>query len=426
MINWFSPLPPVKTEIANYTLRLLPALQNYAQITLWTDQSRWNVEERAEVRQYQLNNLPWSELNRADLNIYNIGNNADFHSHIWQISLQCPGLVILHDFKLHHFFYNVYYRQNKREDYLEQMNWLYGDHGKKDAQKMWEGNLSIDYMAEKYPLTSLALENALGVVIHTKNAYSSLQQEQDCLISYIPLSYPHQNAKNNFDLSPPYRLIIFGFININRRVEVFLKALSGFKDKNHFRLDIYGQLWDENYLHQRIQELELDDLVTIHGFVEEAELDTALSNAHLAINLRYPTLGEASASQLRIWSHALPSLVTQVGWYAELEDTVAFVRPDHELEDIHQHLHNFLANPQQFREIGQKGYQRLKEQHSPENYAKNLVSFAHKTQRFVVCLSAYKLVEKVGETISHWTDWQVSDQEVQRIAQSINFICSSE
>ena len=427
MINWFSPLPPIKTDIANYTLRIFAALQNYAEITLWTDQSSWNLKE-AKVRHYQIDNLSWADLNRADLNIYNIGNNADFHGNIWQISLQCPGLIILHDFKLHHFFYNVYYRQSKLEDYLAQMNRLYGDQGRKDAQKMWEGSLSIDYMAEKYPLTSLVLENALGVITHTKNAYYSLQQEQNCPVCYIPLPYPSKFkpiVKNSLDLAPPYKLIIFGFIDLNRRIEIFLKALSSFAQKKHFRLDIYGQLWDQEYLCQRIQELALEELVTIHGFVEEAELDAALSKADLAINLRYPTVGEASGSQLRIWSHALPSLVTQIGWYAQLEDTAAFVRPEHEIEDIHQHLSNFLANPKQFWEMGQKGRKLLEEQHSPESYAKNLINFASKAQKFKPCLVAYKLVERVGEIISPW-NWQVSEQEVKRIAQSIYFLCSSE
>ena len=71
-----------------------------------------------------------------------------------------------------------------------------------------------------------------------------------------------------------------------------------------------------------------------HGFTSEKKLDEALSQAHLAINLRYPTMGEAW-SQLRIWAHASQS-GSQVGWYATLPpDTVRFVRPDtNEVADI--------------------------------------------------------------------------------------------
>ena len=85
-------------------------------------------------------------------------------------------------------------------------------------------------------------------------------------------------------------------------------------------------------MRQRIATLELKDTVKVHGYAPAADLDGALSTAGLAINLRYPTMGEASASQLRIWEHALPSLVTRVGWYASLpEDAVAHVRPENEV-----------------------------------------------------------------------------------------------
>ena len=60
----------------------------------------------------------------------------------------------------------------------------------------------------------------------------------------------------------------------------------------------------------RVELLGLRERVTFHGYVSEAELEAALDDADLAVNLRYPTMGEASGSQLRIWDHALPSLVT--------------------------------------------------------------------------------------------------------------------
>src|SRR3712207_3100505 len=100
-LNWFSPLPPAKTGIADYTLRLLPALCSKADVVLWTDRPSWSseIEQYADVRYYQLDNLPWADIHRADLNIYHIGNNCDFHSGIWQVSRQCPGCAILHDVK---------------------------------------------------------------------------------------------------------------------------------------------------------------------------------------------------------------------------------------------------------------------------------------------------------------------------------------
>ena len=93
--------------------------------------------------------------------------------------------------------------------------------------------------------------------------------------------------------------------------------------------------------------------MTLHGFVPESELDAALASAHLALNLRYPTKGEASGSQLRIWSHGLPSLVTRIGWYTELPaDTVSFVRPEFLVEDVCAHLRAYAACPASYVEEG--------------------------------------------------------------------------
>jgi hypothetical protein len=81
-INWFCPLPPEKTDIAHYTNRILTDLHKCADVVLWTDQENWSPElaRMAEVRPYHPDLLPTNEIKQADINIYNIGNNAEFRS----------------------------------------------------------------------------------------------------------------------------------------------------------------------------------------------------------------------------------------------------------------------------------------------------------------------------------------------------------
>lgn len=428
-INWFSPLPPAPTDIASYTMRLLPALQERAEIILWTNQSTWcsEIEDYAKVRNYKLEQMPWAEINQGDLNIYQIGNNPDFHADIWQISRQCPGLVILHDSKLQDFFTILYKEKwGDRQGYLEQMQLYYGSRGKEAAEAFWLGAVSTDFMAEHYPLTHLALENAVGVITHNQEDYNSLGQEKRWLVGYLPL--PYKSKFNNLpkiqlNASPPYKLIIFGYINAKRRLEIVLEALSTFKIKNAFTLDIYGQIWNKNLVKEKIKTLGLSDQVKIHGFVKELVLEKALANADLAINLRYPTMGEASGSQLRIWSHALPSLVTKIGWYASLpKDTVAFVSHDHELEDIQQQLQNFLDNPKEFATMGKQGKKLLEKQHTPEIYAQAIIDFSEKVCQSRSQSVAYQLAKKVGKQINNWVDYPLSEQEVKRTAEAIHFL----
>ncbi|MDJ0689400.1 MAG: hypothetical protein QNJ41_12905 [Xenococcaceae cyanobacterium MO_188.B32] len=71
------------------------------------------------------------------------------------------------------------------------------------------------------------------------------------MVGYIPLPYKSKFSstdKTSFKNSPPYRLIVFGHINTNRRLDILLEALSTFTDKNCFTLDIYGQIWDKDYI----------------------------------------------------------------------------------------------------------------------------------------------------------------------------------
>jgi glycosyltransferase involved in cell wall biosynthesis len=430
-LNWFSPLPPARTEIAYYTARLLPVLRERVEIVLWTDQSEWDpvLENYAAVQCYQPKHMPWVELNRASMSIYHIGNNPLFHGPIWQVSRQHPGLVVLHDFRLHHFFAGLYrWQWNDPSGYLTQMELHYDCVGRQDAESFLSGAHTIEYMAEHYPLTSLALEHALGVLVHTREGFDVLKQANRWPVVYAALphaasSHAAQDWSRPVTASPdsvPYRLIVFGYLDSNRGLDVLLQALAEFPARDRFRLDIYGELRDSERVQSWISSPRLEGLVTVHGFVPVPELDTALSRAHLAVNLRYPTMGEASASQLRIWDHALPSLVTPKGWYASLpEDVVAFVRPHHEIADIQAHLRALLANPACFAKMGENGRRMLEERHAPEIYAQTLVDFVAAAQRFRPLAVAYRLAERLGAEMGAWLSSGASEVAVKQGAEAI-------
>ncbi len=124
----------------------------------------------------------------------------------------------------------------------------------------------------------------------------------------------------------------------------------------------------------QIAALGLGSRVRRHGFVPAAELHAALARADLAINLRFPSMGEASASQLRIWDAALPSLVTRTGWYAALpEDAVFFVEPEREVDDIREHLLALRQDPDRFKRAGLRGRAVLEAHHAPTTYAEGLL-----------------------------------------------------
>jgi glycosyltransferase involved in cell wall biosynthesis len=427
-LNWFSPIAPAKTDIAHYTRRLLPGLSQLAQITLWTDQPSWDreLEKFASVRQYRLTRMPWVELNRADMTFYNIGNNPDFHGSIWQVSRQLAGTVVLHDFRLHHFFdglFRVKFRD--RNSYLAVMTRHYGEEGRRDARICYDsGAKNIDYMAERYPLTEFALENAVGVLVHNMESFEILARKKSWPLAYAPLPFPSRtegNAKQQ-RRDDRIRLILFGYIGRNRRLNSVLRAIAESEERNRFKLDIYGSILDdEKKLRGQLSSLGLHDQVTLHGFTAEDRLDRALNDSDLAINLRYPSMGEASGSQLRIWSHGLPSLVSKVGWYSSLpENVVAFVRTDeNEVSDIRSHLTAFIKDPKRFADMGARGRQELETKHSPASYVDCVAQLTEKAMRFRAEAAQLALSERAARVSAAWLNSDVAETGLRRAANEI-------
>lgn len=412
-INWFCPLPPARTSIADdYLVGILPALSERAELTLWTDQNNWDksLENVARVRSYDPRRMNWSELHHADATFYNIGNNHLFHTSIWQVSRQHPGIVILHDLRVQNFFESLYRGQwRDTAGYLVQMKRCYGDAGLRAANEFVNGAVSIDYLSEHYPLTPLALENCLAVVVHTQEALEQIEALKQWPVAFaslprtLPLNHDAENSVR--PPAPPYRLIMFGYMGGNRRLDAVLEALAALPERESFRLDIFGEIPDARSLRSRIGKLDLARMVRVHGYTPESELNKVLKTSHLAINLRYPTMGEASGSQLRIWYHALPSLVTDIGWYSSLSrDTVAHVRPEHEVADIQGHLRAFLDNAQPFAEMGQRGLRTLRERHDPETYAHTIMEVAANVRESRVRKSAYDLARRAGELLGSWNN----------------------
>ncbi|MDX6713279.1 MAG: hypothetical protein QOH96_4295 [Blastocatellia bacterium] len=411
-INWFSPLSPARTDIAHYTWRVLKPLSELAEITLWSDHPKWDpsLEQFASVRYYDPSNIDWRALNSGDVTFYHMGNNVLFHGAIWQVSLRHPGIVVLHDFRFHHFFVEYFCSQGNRPKlYLDEVEQEYGNHARTEAENLLRVRLKgIDQMAERYPMTNLVLRNSIAALVHSREPFAQLKDENKFPVAYAPLPYslsvaPYtdQFKGNGNRLDDRIRLIVFGYLAPNRRLDVVLEVLASLPEVDRFVLDIYGELWDKPKIEDSISRLGLKRHVTVRGFVAEDELDHALSSSDLAINLRFPTMGEASGSQLRCWSNGLPSIVTKIGWYATLPaDTVAYVRPEFEIEDLTLHLRDILRDPAKFRGMGQRGRRLLQDTHSPKQYARTIVDLCNHAPSFRVQAAASKWAERTGERLA--------------------------
>jgi glycosyltransferase involved in cell wall biosynthesis len=339
------------TDVAHFTARIVPELAKRVQLTLWAEKKQYDrrLEKYADVRVFS--KAARIEFGTADLNVFNLGNDRAFHEKILRACLVQPGLIILHDL------------------FLPSL-----------ARRNYQKVAAVD-ASDPFSFTRFVLSQALGVMVHTRGGFEALRGNGRLTVGFHPLPYSAGNEPpaRSAQIGSPKRLIIFGFLDSNRRLESVLRALQAYPRKDNFRLDIFGTINKPRTFRRLVKALRLASTVIFHGFVSENELEKALLEADLAINLRYPTMGEASGSQLRIWDHALPSLVTPIGWYSELpSDTVGYVDPKNEIADLHFHFDKLQDDPEHYRKIGRCGREVLLLEHQPAAYARAIYQLAEK------------------------------------------------
>ena len=395
-LNWFSPLPPERTDIAHYTARIAQALMDRFDIVFWTDlkADARALPAGAAIEIFDPAQIHGGAFNARcfkGLNVYNLGNDARFHAGIARVANTIPGLAILHDTRLHHFIFEGSRHDRPRfSSYLAQARATYGPAGEARAKSIVKADgRTIDEYVEEMPFFEAFLDQAFGAICHSSAASDMLRQRSDTPILTLPLPFTSlaRPPRIRRVWAAPWRLVMFGYIGTNRRLESVLHALATWPSAPNFRLDIYGALWDSERIEALIAQSGLKARVTLHGFAPEQKLDEAIAAAHLAFNLRHPTMGEASGGILRSWTHATPALVTNAGWYADLPDAVVRkISVTDEIADIHRALQALVNDPEAYEQMGLCARQRLHDVHAPATYvdalADALTDLARLTSRF--------------------------------------------
>src|SRR4051812_49414960 len=102
-IAWFSPLPPIRSGIATYSAAIVPRLSGTHAIDCFS-------EENARDFVWQARRDPY------DLVVYQLGN-APCHDFMWGYLAAHPGLVVVHDARLHHARARDLLAQERFDDY---------------------------------------------------------------------------------------------------------------------------------------------------------------------------------------------------------------------------------------------------------------------------------------------------------------------
>jgi len=317
-IAYYSPLPPEKTGIADYTALLLPALRQRVDV---------DVAKRGGRA-------------RGDVALYHLGNNPDAHGWILERLRADPGVVVLHDFVLHHLIAGMTLGRKDGPSYLAALERDGGVAARLLGLGVIDGCIPPlwEVRPEDFPLCDAALDNATGVIVHSRYVGDRVRERGYAgPVWHVP--HPAWPAPAIEPERPEGEPVFgaFGNLNASKRVGQLLDGFARFHERQpSATLVIVGAAAPGLDLDLRIEAAGLYGAVGWDDYVDEHRLWALMAGVDAVVSLRSPTMGETSGTVIRALTLAKPLIVSDVGWFAELPDDAAFkVAPDeHEAEAV--------------------------------------------------------------------------------------------
>jgi glycosyltransferase involved in cell wall biosynthesis len=315
-VAYYSPLSPQRSGIADYSALLLPALERRVDVVL----ARPNRSHPS-----------------ADVALYQLGNDPEWHGWIYNALRRRPGLVVLHEVALHGLISGLTLGRGDREGYLAAVERDGGVEARLQAERalagleppLWEAQ------PDRFPLIREALDFARGVVVHSAYAEGKVRAAGYAGPVHR-VAYPAPSGEGHSGaLLPAGRTPVIGSLgklNSAKRIPQLLHAYSRLLRRfPNALLVLAGEGVEDSALKIRLDALGLEDgrEVLLRDYVPAQEFSALAAESDICVSLRTPTLGETSASAIAALAAETPPVVSDVGWFSELPDSVAAkIAPD--------------------------------------------------------------------------------------------------
>ena len=344
-VAYFSPLPPERTGIADYSALLLPALRRVADV---------EVVSRGAKRSPR----------GTDVALYHVGNNPEAHGWIVAALRRRRGVVVLHDFVLHHLVAGLTLGRGDADGYLDAMQRESGTLGRLVAHGVIDGLLPpvVESRPHEFPLVDIVLDHADGVIVHSRYVKERIRERAfRNPVWHIPHpAWPEPEGLRPLYLPGEASVVIgcFGNLNPAKRGPQLLQAFAELRTRHPDALLVLAGGISSRYdleLHAEEHGLKVGDSVVHLGYVDDGKIWPLLAACDILVSLRWPTMGETSGSVIRALGAGRPLVVSDVGWFSELPDSVAAKVPvgAREVETLVAYLDALASDEELRRQMGE-------------------------------------------------------------------------
>ena len=292
LVGFYSPLPPARTGIADYSAALLRELRTHG---------------RVEVAP-----------SRCDVALYHLGNNA-LHAEIYRRAIAEPGVAVLHDAVLHHFFLG----QLGQSEYIDEFVYNYGEWNRDLAIDLWRGRAGsgAGELYFRYPMLRRVAERSRAVVVHNPAAASAVRQHAPAARVveiphlFAPATLPDNAAvlryRAELGVQPQdFLFSVFGYLRESKRLAAVLAAFGELRRQVPSSALLVAGQFASTDLERAVAPLLCQTGVVRLPYLSETDFWLAACAVDACINLRYPTAGESSGIAVRMMGIGKPVFLT--------------------------------------------------------------------------------------------------------------------
>ena len=333
-----SPLPAMRNGIADYTGVLLQKLCKKYECLAVVDRPEEISSDMRNITKVISHEDYWriADSLKGERHLFQLGNNFD-HISIVDMLTRVPAVVVLHDITL--LYLMEIWCIRRFGDPTKLIDAVYKMGGSRQAALIdFKFNVKAPLGSAHTEVNCLQILNACCQRLITHSQFGKISAQASGFTGPIDV-IPHFAELPNKDKKRLRRMtwrkrwgatrdtLVFtslGFVTPNKRLTAVLEALAQLPETmGDWRYVIAGEDRDPA-VRKTCYQLGLQNRVIFMNYLTEDDFDGVLSGADALINLRYPTSGETSGTVCRAMAHALPCVVSDHGWYAELPDAATY------------------------------------------------------------------------------------------------------
>ncbi|WP_406696112.1 glycosyltransferase [Singulisphaera sp. Ch08] len=404
-IAYFSPLPPRKSGISDYSVFLLNELKKTYKIDLFHDIGyRPDVAlasddfECIDARVFGL----YAGTKDYHAIVYQMGNSR-YHSYLYETMLRHPGVATLHDFCLAGFHLHYGHTRGMEREYIRNELLLWYPEHEEEIRSMlksvdWDWEVVARECAKRgWYLNRRMFDTPNVVVVHSPWCLAQVaatrpeHAERTMVIPHgiwprRPSSEEKAAIRTRFDL-PQDALVVasFGFIHPDKMNPEALDAFQAVARTNEKAMFLFvGEDADGGIARRQAADLGLLDRVRFLGRQPWNNFTDLIAVTDLGINLRLPpTNGETSGALLNMLAAGVPTIVTDVATFSDYPaDVVRKVRWETEgIDGLRRSLFDLASDETERKRLGEAAWKHCVEHHEWPRVAAQYVEAIERSHR---------------------------------------------